>query len=195
MRAVASQLKRGLVDLYWTFRGPYIRVPAFPPEPQSALFVCKGNICRSPFAEYFASKLEREGAFSRIKFGSAGLHVRKPLPAPEHAICVARQFGIDLENHRSQPISLNLVESYDMILAMEVWQYAELRSSFPLHHEKMFLLPLLDPDGVSEEKGYATFNIRDPYGGEPSAFEKCFERISRCVRNTFVVTKRERCVR
>lgn len=182
MRAVARQLKRSVVDLYWTFRGPYIRVPARPPKPQSVLFICKGNICRSPFAEHFASKLEREGVFSGIKFGSAGLHVRKPLSPPENAICVARQFGIDLEKHRSQPISLNLVESYDMIVAMEAWQYAELRSSFARHQEKIFLLPLLDPGALGKEQGYAAFNIQDPYGGPLSSFQACFKRIASCLK-------------
>lgn len=190
MRAVASRLKRGLVDLYWSFRGPYIRVPAFPPQPQSVLFVCKGNICRSPFAERFAAKLEKDGALSHITFGSAGLHVRKPLPPPEHAIRVAGEFGVDLETHRSQPISTDLVESYDVILAMEVWQYEELRALFPLKQEKMFLLPLLDPAGLGEEKGYAAFNIRDPYGGAPHAFQQCFWRIGRCIERAFVSTKR-----
>ena len=181
MRTVARGIKRGLVDLYWTFQGPYIRVPALPAHPQSVLFVCKGNICRSPFAEYLASKLAREGALSRIKFGSAGLHVRQPLPSPEHAIAVAKRFGVDLDCHRSQPISSALVEAYDMVVAMEAWQYAELQSSFAPHQGKMFLLPLLDPNGPGQQRGYAAFNIPDPYGGPASAFEKCFDRISRCI--------------
>lgn len=111
MRVVLSQFKNGLVDRYWSLRGPYIRVPVVPSNPQSVLFVCKGNICRRPFAEYIASKLESEGALPRIKFGSAGLHVRQPLPAPEHAIGVAKQFGVDLGRHRSQPTTQALVES------------------------------------------------------------------------------------
>ena len=185
MRSAARLLKRSLVDLYWTFQGPSIRVPAVPANPRSVLFICKGNICRSPFAEQLASKLQGEGVIPGIKFASAGLHVRKPVPSPENAIQVARRFGVDLENHRSQAISPELVESYDMIIAMEAWQYAELQSSFRQHQEKIFLLPLIDTNMQGKEQGYAAFNIQDPYGGPADAFEKCFERISHCIQRGF----------
>ncbi len=183
MRSTARLFKRVLVDIYWTFRSPSIRVPAIPANPRSVLFVCKGNICRSPFAEHLASKLQREGIMSGMKFGSAGLHVPKPISSPEDAIQAAKRYGVHLENHRSQSISLELVESYDMIIAMEAWQYAELQSSFEQHQKKLFLLPLLDSNGPVKQHGYAAFNIQDPYGGSPSAFEGCFERISRCLKS------------
>lgn len=182
MRAAARQIKRGVIDLYWRFRGPRIQMPAIPADPRSILFICKGNICRSPFAEHLASKLQREGMNSGIKFCSAGLHVPKPTTAPEDAILVARQFGVELENHRSQSISLELVKSYEMIIAMEVWQYEELRSSFGQHSEKLFLLPLLDSNGLGRELGAAAFNIQDPFGGPLSAYNLCFARILRNVK-------------
>jgi protein-tyrosine phosphatase len=184
MRIAARLLKRGLVDIYWTFRGPSIRVPAIPNNPRSFLFVCKGNICRSPFAEHLALKVRDERRLAGVAFGSAGLHVEKPIPSPENAIQAAKRFGLHLENHRSQSISLELVESYDMIIAMEVWQYAELKSSFRRHREKLFLLPLLCSSKFCNE-GYTAFNIQDPYGGLPIAFENCFERISTCIKNVF----------
>lgn len=189
MRAAARQFKRGVVDLYWRIRGPRIQVPAIPANPRSILFVCKGNICRSPFAEHFASKLHRESMNSGIKFGSAGLYVPKPAPSPENAIKVARQFGVELENHRSQSISLELVKSYDMIIAMEVWQYAALQSSFEQYLDKLFLLPRLDSNRSGAEQGYAAFNIPDPYGGPVGAFEKCFERISLDIKWLFAKRK------
>lgn len=182
MRSIARLFKKWLVDLYWTFRGLGIRVPAIPANPKSVLFVCKGNICRSPFAEHLALKLQGEGIVSGMKFGSAGLEVPKPISSPKDAIQGARPYGIHLENHRSQAISLELVESYDMIIAMEVWQYTALRSSFERHHEKLFLLPLLDPKELTTYRGYAAFNVQDPYGGPPRAFAECFERVSTCLK-------------
>lgn len=190
MRSVAGALKRWLVDIYWTIRGPGICVPPIPRNPRSVLFVCKGNICRSPFAEHLASKLQREGIISGMKFSSAGLHVSKPIPSPDDAIQAALRYGVNLESHRAQTISLELVESYDMVIAMEAWQYAVLRSSYQHHHEKLFLLPLLDSTKQDEQRGYAAFNIQDPYGGPPSAFDRCFERISQYIERAFKVTGR-----
>lgn len=184
MRSAARLLKRGLIDIYWTFRGPYIRVPTMPADPRSVLFVCKGNICRSPFAEHLALKLQAEGVISGTKFGSAGLYVPKPISSPENAIQVARRFGVYLENHESQLISLKLVESYDMIVAMEAWQHAELRSRFVDQQGKIFLLPLLGPD--EDLSGYSACNIEDPYGGPPSLFRECFDRIQNCIRNFLI---------
>jgi protein-tyrosine phosphatase len=185
MRTLARHLKRGLIDLYWMLQGPKIRMSAIPGKPRSLLFVCKGNICRSPFAEHLASKLQREGMISGLTFASAGLHVRQPTPSPKQAVQVARRFGVDLENHWSQAISLELVESFDMIIAMEAWQHAALQSAFRQHQSKLFLLPLLDPNGIGKEWGYAAFNIPDPYGGSASAFENCFERINVDLKRLF----------
>lgn len=190
MRLAARIVKKALIDFYWTIQGPRISVPPIPANPRSVLFVCKGNICRSPFAEHLASKLQREGMNAGIRFGSAGLHVPKATPSPENAIQVARQFGVDLESHRSQSISLELVKAYDMIIAMEVWQYVELKASFNRYQEKLFLLPLLDANNRGKERGYTAFNIQDPYGGPPSAFEECFTRIGRCIESVFQLERR-----
>lgn len=190
MSSVAGVLKRALVDIYWTLRGPGIRLPPVPRSPQSVLFICKGNICRSPFAEHLALKLRREGAIPGITFGSAGLHVSKPISSPDDALQAALRLGVNLDSHRSQSISLELMEAYDMVIAMEVWQYAILRSSFQQHHNKLFLLPLLDSTEQAQHSGYAAFNIQDPYGCPPSAFDSCFERISRCIEGTFKISRR-----
>lgn len=190
MRSIPGLIKRHLSDLYWAYHGPRLLMPVIPTHPRSVLFICKGNICRSPFAEHLASKLQREGVNAGIRFGSAGLHVPKATPSPENAIQVARQFGVDLESHRSQSISLELVRAYDMIIAMEVWQYEELKASFNRYHDKLFLLPLLDANGQGKERGYAAFNVQDPYGGPPSAFEECFNRIGRCIESVFQLGRR-----
>ncbi|MCS6285461.1 MAG: hypothetical protein H8K08_08515 [Nitrospira sp.] len=151
-------------------------LPAVSIRPRSVLFVCKGNICRSPFAEHLASN-----RWPDLEFGSAGIHVRKPAPAPEHAVHAAKRYGLQLEQHRSQAISQVLIERYDMVVAMEVWQYVELRSSFESHQGKMFLLAQFAGNRFERGRGYAAYNIADPYGGQLSEFEQCFERISQCV--------------
>lgn len=183
MMAVASQIKRGLVDLYWMVRGTSIHVPALPSQPRSILFVCKGNICRSPFAEHVARKLFHESVGDTDRpmvFRSAGLHVIVPKAPPDTALVVARRFGVSLDAHRSQPISPKLVADSDVIVAMEGWHYDALRSRFKEHRQKVFLLPLFSNEVMTA--GYDAFNIQDPYGGSRSVFETCFQRIEHHVK-------------
>jgi protein-tyrosine phosphatase len=170
-----------MVDLYWNVRGPRLRFPSVPPTVRSVLFVCKGNICRSPFAEHVAQRLGRDGYARGVIFASAGLHVSRPNSPPEEAIRVAERFGVGLERHRSQPISQELMDTFDVIVAMEVWQYAELNTRYPRNRGKVVVLPMLDPAALAKAKGYAAFNIEDPYGRSSDAFEQCFSRIERCV--------------
>ncbi|MCP9442480.1 MAG: low molecular weight phosphotyrosine protein phosphatase [Nitrospira sp.] len=181
---VASQIKKSLVDLYWMVRGTSLHVPALPSQPRSVLFVCKGNICRSPFAEHVARKLfhERVGDTDQpIVFQSAGLHVTVPKAPPDTALVVARQFGVCLDAHRSQPVSPKLVADSDVIVAMEGWHYDELRSRFKGYEEKIVLLSLFSRN-TSSRFGYDAFNIQDPYGGSERIFEECFEKIEQCVK-------------
>jgi len=179
MRAAARFIKKRVADIYWDLRGPQLSLPAVPPDPKSLLFVCKGNICRSPFAEYLARRIQEEGYATGVQFQSAGLAVSKPIPSPNIAIETAKPFGVMLDRHRSKPLSERLVAGCDMVIAMEGWQYVTLRELFPGHHGRMFLLPQLAPEQAT---GYMAFNIQDPYGGPREAFEDCFNRICRCLK-------------
>jgi protein-tyrosine phosphatase len=170
---VLRRLKREAVDVYWAVRGPLLRLPDFPNRPKSVLFVCKGNICRSPFAERVAAQLP----FSSVKFGSAGLHVRTSIASPNGAIEAAHRFGVDLLTHRSQRVTEELLASYDLIVPMEAWHYMQLSARFPAHRSKLYLMTLLDPHRTAKHRGYAAFNVRDPYGGSPGVFDACFEEL------------------
>lgn len=182
MKSVARLLKKHAVDVYWELRGPRLCLPAVPLYPKSILFVCKGNICRSPFAEHLARRLQGEGYAGDIKFQSAGLYVPKSVPSPSTAIEMARPFGVALDRHHAQPLSEQLVAGSDMVIAMEGWQFLALRESFPKSYGKIFLLPQLAPERYT---GLAAFNIQDPYGGSSRDFQDCFERISRCLTTLF----------
>lgn len=176
MKSALRHIKNCVVDAYWDVRGPRLSLPSVPTHAKSILFVCKGNICRSPFAEHLASD-----RWPNAIFASAGLHVSNPMPAPDHAIQAAKQYGLELEIHRSQSISEAMIEKYDMIVAMEAWQYIEVKSRFPCHRHKIHLLASFGGNGPKHERGYAAYNIADPYGGQLGDFDRCFERISHCV--------------
>jgi protein-tyrosine-phosphatase len=72
------------------------------------LFVCTGNICRSPMAEYmFRRHLESQPGW---KSRSAGVMAGYGAPASRYAVKAAREIAIDMREHRSQPVTRELVD-------------------------------------------------------------------------------------
>ena len=175
------KIRDNLKDLYWSLKGTGIQNPELPVKVKSIMFVCLGNICRSPFAEKIALKICEKRNISETKFDSSGITMRDPVPSPDTAIDAATSFGVDLSSHLSKTISEEIVESSDMVITMEAWQWEELRKSFPGRKEKIFLLPLFDTEAGEGEKGYPLYHIPDPYGKSIEEYRSCFSRIERCV--------------
>ena len=121
-------VKSSVKNICWYLYGKTISNPPLPQNVESILFICKGNICRSPFAEYISSR--KYNVFNRYLFYSAGINVINPKSPPEDAIISARNFGVDLQDHKSRPIKYSLVESNDIIVATDTWQYNYLRNMF-----------------------------------------------------------------
>lgn len=157
--------------------------PSVPESLSSLLFVCKGNICRSPFAEAMARREMPEGL--PIACRSAGIEVGKPAPCPSETVAAATRFGIDLSGHRSRRIDAGLVAGADMVLAMEARQAARLRKAFPEHRGKIFLLPLFEEKPAARHDPDRLLNIHDPYGRPIGDFIECFERIDACIKGIF----------
>jgi protein-tyrosine-phosphatase len=137
-----------------------------PREAKSVLVLCKGNICRSPFADrYLAQPPGR--ASPALAVVSAGLDAIPGREAYPMALTVSPDFGVDLAAHRSQAITDALVDAADVILVMEPEQERQVAQRFPRARSKTFLL------GPFAEGGPVTA-IGDPYGGTASEFAACF---------------------
>lgn len=153
------------------FRMVYERVmtPRVLPNPvRSVLFVCAGNVCRSPLAEvYFREKARKEG--QSITVDSAGVEALLGKPAHRLAKEIARQHGISLEGHATKPLYQELIQQSDLILVMEVAQRDRVRKLYPQDRHKVFVL------GQFCSRG--SFGISDPHLGTREDFQTCFERI------------------
>ena len=136
---------------------------------QRLVFVCKGNICRSAYAEALARSLGVEAV-------SCGLNTKIGLPANDSAIQAARLRGVDLRKHRTTPIeSLDLKEN-DLFVAMEPWHAEHLG----LIHSGTYCCTLLGLWG-RPVKPY----IHDPYGNSDAYFISCFDYIDMSVHEIF----------
>jgi len=82
------------------------------------LFVCTGNICRSPLAEALLKRALHERAVEDVSVESAGTGAWDGAPASEGAYLVALERGLDLSGHRARLLTREIVEDSDVILTM-----------------------------------------------------------------------------
>jgi protein-tyrosine-phosphatase len=132
---------------------------------RSVLFVCYGNICRSPFAEMIA----RTRLDARIT--SAGIHERNGRSSPDTAVRAACNAGVDLSGHRSCVLTRQMLDSADVIFVFDRTNEQAIRALDGNAGQKTVLLGAF---GHSLE-------IRDPYGGDLDEFARCYREIAVCI--------------
>jgi protein-tyrosine phosphatase len=135
------------------------------------LFVCMGNICRSPIAQgVFESVARREGLEDRIFVDSAGTgnwHVGAP--PDERAMKSASLRGLDISSQRARQISRDDCESFDYILTMDEENY---RAVAALCRGSAVVRPFLDFATDSPER-----EVPDPYYGGAVGFERVLDLV------------------
>lgn len=142
--------------------------------PTQILFICHGNICRSAYAHRaLADRLPPE-ARTLITISSAGF-VGPGRPSPSEAIQVARSRGVDLSNHRSRLVTLEMVRGCRLIVAMDARQRRALIATYGTPPDSTLAFGDLDPHGIRRR------GIQDPYKRPAEVFERVFARIDRCL--------------
>jgi protein-tyrosine-phosphatase/predicted ATP-grasp superfamily ATP-dependent carboligase len=133
------------------------------------LFVCRGNICRSPFAQAYADIRFAERGSERIQTRSAGSYPVEDRPSPPEARDAGREFGIDLEAHRSRALSSSLVKWAGAILCMDERDRRELRA-YPEASGKVFFLGSFDTK-------IRPLTIADPWSRPAEEYRACYREI------------------
>ncbi len=136
------------------------------------VFVCSGNICRSPLAEAMVKPMlaERDIPAVVISAGTLGLQGR---PAAANSIAAAAEIGIDLEGHRSQGVSLGLMRMADRIVVMAPRHEAELTRQDPALAAKIVRLW----EYLDEELDH----IPDPVGQDLETFRVMRDRLKQAL--------------
>jgi protein-tyrosine phosphatase len=140
--------------------------------PASILFVCLGNICRSPLAEgVFRSVIETRGVADKVFVDSAGTggwhHGSKPDP---RSIAIAARHGIDIAGQQARKIQLEDFQRFDLILGMDRSNTQDLTALAPAWAKDRVHLFLELANGRTSE-------VPDPYYGGPDGFADVYRMI------------------
>jgi len=144
-------------------------------DGKTYLFVCTGNTCRSPMAQVIA-----EGLFRRalgvtrkelralgFRFLSAGTFAAQGLPASANARKVVAELGFELKNHRSRPLTPELIRGADYVLCME-----------ESHLRRVLELA---PEAAGKAKLLAGYDVPDPIGGDEGVYRTVRDTIKEAV--------------
>lgn len=148
-------------------------------DKRRVLFVCAGNICRSPLGEGVLRHLARaQGLADRIETASAGTGNWHQGDPPDHrSIKVARSNGIDISAQRARQLRIEDFNTFDLIFAMDRDNLRNIVRVAP-HDSSADIHLFMDFVG----KG-ASRDVPDPYYGDDSDFEQVFAMVDEGCRN------------
>jgi len=137
----------------------------------SILFVCMGNICRSPTAEgVFRHHAVASGHADRLHIDSAGTHAYHVGEPPDRrSVAAAERRGVSLQDIRARRVSDEDFERFDHIIAMDEGNLARLQEQSPEHQSKVRLFLEFSSSGESE--------VPDPYYGGAAGFERVLDLV------------------
>jgi glycine hydroxymethyltransferase len=139
---------------------------------KTILFICTGNVCRSPMAEaLFRHATNGRGEFRVL---SAGLGAMDGQPPTPHSVAAMRELGVDISSQRSRALTTGLLQQADYIFGMTRSHVDTIGLLYPAAAEKTFLLREFDESLDPFEK-----DISDPIGSSYEVYVNCRKQIER----------------
>jgi protein-tyrosine-phosphatase len=158
---------------------PHLSTPFEMAAIRSVIFVCEGNIMRSPMAHaLLRDYLDLAGVTSNISVSSAGFAALANRPADDRAIRLASKFGVSLDGHSTQPLTAQQIGQADMVVIMDRINEAKMLVLYPEAMKKTFFLGAFQDAPLAP----ADIEIADPYEGSIEQVHECFCKIESHVR-------------
>src|SRR5438132_9957011 len=155
---------------------------------KSVLFVCTGNICRSPIAEGLFRRLI--GNRGDMYVVSAGVHAVCGQPPSLYAVQVCAEDGTDISGVRSQPLTGALVDRATHIFAMTGAHLETIQTLFPQSAEKTFLIREFEEPGTTVWR-----DVPDPIGLGREVYEDCARTIKNALPSVLAFVEQGELVR
>jgi protein-tyrosine-phosphatase len=144
-------------------------------QPGRVLFLCQGNVCRSPFAEALFRREIGRACADAFDTTSAGF-VEPDRRPPREALAAANRMGLDLSTHRSKLVTDDLIRGSVLVVVMSRTQAYVIRHRPARPRVPVLVLGDLDPFAIESR------TIRDPWNCAADVFDDSYARIDRCVR-------------
>jgi protein-tyrosine-phosphatase len=141
------------------------------------LFVCTGNTCRSPMAEGILKKLLAEKGIKNIKVSSAGTQALDGYPAVPFTLEATKVWDIDLEEHSSKKLTVNLLRESDLILVMSPEHLQQIEKMDRGSLDKTYLLKAFPHKDDNDNLA-----VKDPIGGSLEEYNQCFLELDEEIR-------------
>ncbi len=155
---------------------------------KNVLFVCTGNICRSPIAEGFFRRLL--GNRKDIEVASAGVHAVRGQPPSLYAVQVCEEEGVDISGLRSQPLTAALIDRATHVFAMTGAHLETIHMLFPQGAAKSFLLREFEEPGTTVWR-----DVPDPIGLGRDVYELCARTIKNALPSVLAFVEQGELVR
>lgn len=146
----------------------------------TVLFVCTGNICRSPLGQAFLTDRSKKLLDGALTVRSAGTWGQEGNPPTREAMAVAAERGLDIEDYQASPLTAGLIDRADLILAMTREHRDEVVRMAPEARAKTFTLKELAAD-LSGLPPPSDPDVPDPVGLGVAAYREVAEEIEEAV--------------
>ena len=148
------------------------------------LFVCLGNICRSPMAhaifEHQIKAAQLDDHFKAQSAGTAGFHIGSP-PDPR-TLSTLKSHGILFE-HQAHQVNSSDIDTYDYLIAMDHQNFVHLQKMNPV---PSVLIKMRNFDPLDKNR-----DVPDPYYGQHDGFETVFEILNRSIETLILELKQK----
>lgn len=141
------------------------------------MFICTGNICRSAMAHGLMEKKIKDNNMKNIEIYSCGIFAEDGDNATYNAIEAAKEYGVDLSNHKATNIKNSKIGEMDLILCATMSHKYAVLQMYPNLKEKTYTIK----EYVNDEANLKDLDIKDPWGYDIEIYRFCIGEIDKCL--------------